>query len=52
MTLGALERHCKELREQGATDDSEVYVRYAENYSHVEFVEYDDVDDTVDIILE
>lgn len=52
MTLGTLKKHFVELEEQGATDDSEINIRYAQSYSHVEYVEYDDVDDTIDIILE
>lgn len=43
MTLGSLEKHFKEMREQGATDDSEVYV-INDYYSHIENIEFDGED--------
>lgn len=44
MTLGALEKHFKEMREQGATDDSEVYIDDMGCIYHIECVEFDSED--------
>lgn len=44
MTLGTIKKHLAELEEQGATDDSEVYVLDMGGYTHIAYIEFDDKD--------